>query len=470
MTIDDIDDDVSAIDNGQEHPQPQENAYQEVLDEIEKQKSKRKGWLTNLIILAVTLLVFYQLGFFEFGPSGVIMIIIVLLVHETGHLLAMRLFGYRNVQMFFIPFFGAAVSGESRNAPAYKEAIVSLLGPVPGVVIGCVLLFFFAATGRELYFNLATMFLFINIFNLLPFFPLDGGRFLHTVLFSRNRHLELCFRIFAALALIIVGIALSAWLLAILGLVNLVTARIPFRLAKVAQQVRQSEVFRNSLADSEKVALDSETIPLSIGKVIIDKVYEHFPPPVDIKTVAAYTRQIWDRIPFRPAGVFSTVALLFVYFLVFFLPLVSFIGSAIVSSVQQTGFVKNEVVEYQKPDGSTGLKEQVYFFGGLESEVEVDPESYLYHGTETYFEYDDPNIISAQGTWSQGQLDGEFKLYNEQGEIIQVTVYDKGDFVSRKVKVDGQWIEKRWDELPFAYRSRIEKYQQQPNGPDKKQR
>src|SRR3972149_3390192 len=204
------------------------------------------------------------------------------------------------------------------------------------------------------------------IFNLLPFYPLDGGRFLHTVLFSRNRYLKLCFRIFAALALILVGYALGAWLLAILGLVNLLTVRVPFKLAKVAQQIRQSEVCRISFAGVEIGNIDSETIPLSIGKVIIDKVYEHFPPPIDIKTIAVYTKQIWERIPFRPAGIFSTIALLFVYVLVFCLPLVSFIGSAIVSNIHRKGFVGSVVVEYQKPDGSKGLKVRFYLFGGVD--------------------------------------------------------------------------------------------------------
>jgi len=465
MTIDDTKNGISSIDRQQPQSRMEENAYQEILDEIEKQKSKRKSWLKNLIILAVTLLIFYQLGFFEFGPGGIIMIIIVLLVHETGHFVAMRLFGYKNVQMFFIPMFGAAVSGESRNTPAYKEAIVSLLGPVPGVIIGCVLLFFYAATGQDFYFNFATMFLFINIFNLLPFYPLDGGRFFHTVLFSRNRYLELCFRICAALALILVGFAIGAWLLAILGLASLITARIPFKLAKAAQQVRKSDVYRNSSADVDNRNIVPDTIPLAMGKVIIDEVYENFPPPVDTKTVARYTKDIWDRIPSRPAGVASTIALLIVYFLVFCLPIASFVGSSIVSAITRKGFVKSVVVEYQKLDGSTGLKEQFYIFGGIESEVEIDPESYLYHGTETYFKYDDPNTISGRGTWSQGKLDGEFKLYNEQGELIRVTVYDNGNFVSRRVKVDGQWVDRQWQDLPITHRSKIKECQRQPQGP-----
>lgn len=441
----------------------EEQAYEEILAEIERQRTHQKSWLTNILILGFSLLIFFQLGLFSFGLEGLLMIIIVLLVHEGGHLLGMQMFGYRNVQMFFIPFFGAAVSGEKRNVAAYKEAIVSLLGPFPGVIIGCVLLVMFAATGQEYYLRFANIFLFINVFNLLPFFPLDGGRFLYTVLFSRNQYLELCFRIFAALALLLVGYALGAWLIALLGLISLWVVRIPFRLAKAAKEVRQSETYRDLSVDADDSNIDSETVPLSVGKIIIDKVYGYFPPPVDIKTIAGYTKQIWERVSFRPSGVFSTVMLLIVYLLIFCLPAAAFVGSMAVSAVGRTGFVKTKIVEYQKADGSKGLKEQVYFYGALKSETEVDPESRLYHGRET--EYADANTISGDGVWSQGMPDGEWKLYDAQGEPMGVTIYDKGNFLSRKSKVDGQWVEKKWEDLPFILRWKIGRYQKHPHGP-----
>jgi len=440
---------------GQEE-QGNEQAYEEVFAEIERQRTQQKSWVTNIIILAFSLLIFFQLGLFSWGFSGVVTLIGVLLIHEMGHLFGMRLFGYKNVQMFFIPFFGAAVSGEKRDVTAYKEAIVSLLGPAPGVIVGCVLMVMFAASGRKDYLNLANMFLFINVFNLLPFYPLDGGRFLYTVLFSRNRYLELCFRIFAALALVLVGYALGAWLLAILGLINLWAVKIPFKLATAAKEVKQTEACRNLFA-GDRTEINSETIPRSVGKEIIDKVYERFPLPIGINIIAGHTKQIWERICFRPGGVFSTAGLLIVYFFLFLLPLAALAGSMIVSAVEQKGFVETKVVEYQKPDGSKGVKEQSYLNGKLYTEIEVDPESYLYHGKE--ITYADTNSISGEGTWSEGKLNGEWKVYDSKGEVVRVTMYDKGNFVSRKVKVNGEWVEKKWEDLSFISRWRIKRYQ-----------
>jgi hypothetical protein len=209
--------------------------------------------------------------------------------------------------------------------------------------------------------------------------------------------------------------------------------------------------------------IGSETIPPGVGREIIDKVYERFPPPIGISIVAGYTRQIWERISSRPSGVFSTAGLLFVYLFVFCLAPAALIGSMIVSVMERKGFVETKVVEYQKPDGSKGLKEQSYLRGKLEAETEVDPESYLYHGREII--YADANVVSGDGTWSEGKLDGEWKVYGEDGEPVRVTIYDKGNFVSRKEKVDGQWVEKKWEDLSFISRWRIKRYQTKASGP-----
>lgn len=440
-----------------------DQAYQEILAEIDKQQSQQKSWVKNILILAVSLLIFFQLGLFEGGLHGVLMLILVLLIHETGHLFGMRLFGYRNVQMFFIPFFGAAVSGESRNVATYKRAIISLLGPMPGIIIGCILMFMFATTGRQDYLSLAAMFLFINCFNLLPFYPLDGGRFLYLIIFSKNRYLELCFRIFAALALMLLGYVLGAWLLALLGLFNLWTVRFPFKLAKISKEVRQSTTYQDLLKSVDNSDIGSEKIPLNAAKVIIDNLYEHFPPPVSLSTIATYTKEIWQRICLRPTGIFSTIALLIVYLLAFCLPVVALIGSMIVSVAERKGFADSRIITYQKPDGSKGLKEQVYFGGKLDSEIEVDPESYLYHGKD--IGYTDANRIQYEGTWFRGRLDGQWEAYDAQGDIIRVTTYNKGIFVSRKVKIDSEWVEKEWEDLPFLTRWRLQRYQKRPRGP-----
>ena len=84
-----------------------------VLAELEKLQTKRPGWGAAIWILAGTLIAFLAAGAAQWDWRFTLWIIPVLLLHESGHWIAMRLFHYRNLRMFFIPFFGAAVTGQN---------------------------------------------------------------------------------------------------------------------------------------------------------------------------------------------------------------------------------------------------------------------------------------------------------------------------------------------------------------------
>ena len=64
--------------------------------------------------------------------------------------------------MFFIPLFGAAVSGKSINISNAKKAIVSLAGPLPGIILGIVLSFIYFRTDSPMAKQFAIMFLFLK--------------------------------------------------------------------------------------------------------------------------------------------------------------------------------------------------------------------------------------------------------------------------------------------------------------------
>ena len=76
----------------------------------------------------------------------------------------------------FIPFLGAVVTAKSMGDDAAAEARVGLAGPVLGTLATLVPLGIWLATGNEFWQALAYVGFFINLFNLLPVLPLDGGR------------------------------------------------------------------------------------------------------------------------------------------------------------------------------------------------------------------------------------------------------------------------------------------------------
>jgi Zn-dependent protease len=102
--------------------------------------------------------------------------VLLLLVHEMGHVLQLRREGIKASAPMFIPFLGAAVAMKELPKDAAAEARVGLAGPVLGT-LGCLVpVGLFALTGNELFQALAFVGFFLNLFNLLPVLPLDGGR------------------------------------------------------------------------------------------------------------------------------------------------------------------------------------------------------------------------------------------------------------------------------------------------------
>jgi Zn-dependent protease len=102
--------------------------------------------------------------------------VLLLLVHEMGHVIQLRREGIEASAPMFIPFLGAVVAAKSLGDDAAAEARVGLAGPVLGT-LGAVAVF---AAGESLDSEflraLAFTGFFLNLFNLIPLTPLDGGR------------------------------------------------------------------------------------------------------------------------------------------------------------------------------------------------------------------------------------------------------------------------------------------------------
>jgi len=102
--------------------------------------------------------------------------ILLLFVHEMGHVIALRREGIEASAPMFIPFLGAVVMAKSLGDDATAEARVGLAGPILGTLASLALLPIAIATGEDFWFALVFTGLFLNLFNLLPVVPLDGGR------------------------------------------------------------------------------------------------------------------------------------------------------------------------------------------------------------------------------------------------------------------------------------------------------
>jgi Zn-dependent protease len=118
-------------------------------------------------------IVAYQL---IFGWAFAVGFVLLLLLHELGHVIQLRREGIEASAPMFIPFLGAVISAKSLGGNAAAEARVGLAGPILGSIATLVPLGIWLATGSDFWRALAYIGFFLNLFNLLPVLPLDGGR------------------------------------------------------------------------------------------------------------------------------------------------------------------------------------------------------------------------------------------------------------------------------------------------------
>jgi Zn-dependent protease len=129
-------------------------------------------FLTTSASMLVSIAAYALIWGWQFGVGFVLL----LLIHEMGHVFQLRREGIEASAPMFIPFLGAVISAKSLGDDAAAEARVGLAGPVLGSIAALVPLALWLATGNELFRALAYVGFLLNLFNLLPVLPLDGGR------------------------------------------------------------------------------------------------------------------------------------------------------------------------------------------------------------------------------------------------------------------------------------------------------
>jgi len=142
------------------------------------QARRRDTWGTAILktagsmILSIIVYAWFM-GNFYFAAGFVLLI----LVHEMGHVLAMRYYGLNASPPIFIPFVGALINLREQPPNAKVEAIVRIGGPVTGT-IGALACFaaYHLLPHHPILLELAFWGIFLNLFNLVPVPPLDGGR------------------------------------------------------------------------------------------------------------------------------------------------------------------------------------------------------------------------------------------------------------------------------------------------------
>ncbi|HYL38893.1 MAG TPA: site-2 protease family protein [Bryobacteraceae bacterium] len=137
----------------------------------------------KLVLLGLTklstflsMLTFFAVYWSMFGWKFALGFVMSIYVHEMGHVIALRKYGIAATSPMFIPFVGALVRMKQYPANVGEDARVGLAGPIWGLGATVVAWLGGVATGLPIWYAIAHTSAWLNLFNLLPIWQLDGGR------------------------------------------------------------------------------------------------------------------------------------------------------------------------------------------------------------------------------------------------------------------------------------------------------
>ncbi|WP_242346782.1 site-2 protease family protein [Anaeromyxobacter terrae] len=160
-----------------------------------------------------------------FSWKFAVALLVQLFVHEYGHVHAMRKTGMSVRGMYFVPFLGAIAVTDDAFSSRRQQAYVALNGPLWGSIFALLPVALWLWTRDPMFAAVATWWAVINLFNLLPIAPLDGGRVMQAFAFSFSSSLGVALTILGLGAAVAVGTTLGyelVWIIALLGGLELV--------------------------------------------------------------------------------------------------------------------------------------------------------------------------------------------------------------------------------------------------------
>ncbi|BAZ42864.1 peptidase M50 [Calothrix sp. NIES-4101] len=211
----------------------------EIFKRIEKQNQLIFGNNVRALFLLCSFSLFIISYIQILEAHSLVIFALAIMLHEVGHVIAMKLCGYRDTSILFLPFLGAvATAREKYDATLAQSIFVLLAGPLPGLILGICLGITSASFGNPfLIKEVAGILISLNLINLMPIYPLDGGKIANLLIFSKFAYSDILFRL---LGLFVLGcFAVMQPILIVFVILNLLNLPYSFRLAKTSLQLKQ---------------------------------------------------------------------------------------------------------------------------------------------------------------------------------------------------------------------------------------
>lgn len=240
-----------------------------------------KSSIFNLGIIAVKLGPKLAGVFFKFGLAGTslalysylwtwefaLSICVMLFIHEYGHTVAMRHCGLKVKGIYFIPLLGGVAIGEGITKKNIDDVYIALMGPIYGLGISFVTALAYEVTGNALFAAAAAWMALVNIFNLLPALPLDGGHvFRAIILSSKSTKQSVCLVTVCLASIAIVSILTNFYIFAILSIVLFIELYFDYR--AITRNSERMMIAKQRAMDTDLITISLVSYALVVGLLL----------------------------------------------------------------------------------------------------------------------------------------------------------------------------------------------------------
>jgi len=175
-------------------------------------KALKSAKVIKVLMASASLAAYSWLFSYQFA----LVLIACLVFHELGHVRAMKYFGMKTKGIYLVPFLGGLALSDEKINTRWQDVVISIMGPCFGFILSLLLLVVYWVTESQFWAAIAVFNAFLNLFNLLPVLPLDGGHVLKSISFSMNSRLGMLLCIVTIVSGVVVSYTLGLTLLGFL--------------------------------------------------------------------------------------------------------------------------------------------------------------------------------------------------------------------------------------------------------------
>ncbi|WP_390902618.1 site-2 protease family protein [Vibrio harveyi] len=188
-------------------------------------KALKSAKVIKVALASASLAAYSWLFSIEFALA----LVACLVFHEYGHIRTMKYFGMKTKGIYLIPFLGGLALSDEKINTRWQDVVISIMGPFFGLVLSIVFTILYWVTGEMIFAGLAVFNALLNLFNLLPILPLDGGHVLKSITFSMNSWIGLAGSVATAALGIYISYAFGLTLLGFLLIMGMLEVVVEWR-------------------------------------------------------------------------------------------------------------------------------------------------------------------------------------------------------------------------------------------------